>query len=569
MSYLVFARKYRPQRFDEVVGQEHVTRTLRNALKNDRVGSGYLFCGPRGTGKTTVARILAKSVNCTEDISRVPCGECSSCIEITSGTSLDVLEIDAASNTGVDDIRTLRENVRYLPAGGKKRIYIIDEVHRLSASAFDALLKTLEEPPEHVMFMFATTEPLKVPETILSRTQRFDLRRVSVDDLSAHLGRIAEAEKLSVDDNALSLLARKADGSVRDSLSLMDQIAAFADDKITEEDVVKALGLVDRGFLIEYTDAVADADSKKVLQLTARVFSGGIDVMDFVQELLEHFRILMILSTDPNAGDSLNLSPAEAKEYGRQAERYVIGDLLRMMKIISRINTDIKAGLDERLLLEVAGVRIAEMESTVALSEVIRHLQQGRDRTATLPANPGQKKKGSNQPPAGSRLAHGNSRTPEPSQKPVATEPSNNTANEPATDTRLSFPQLEAGWNLFLKLFRKSKPMLASQLDMAEVRGVENNKLDLVFYATCKPSRDLVAQPENSKLILKALKEHYGAVLNIKTSVDPNKERPRPADEAEPAKAVDPAELVQKSPRLKRLLEKTEGQIVGVKEVRE
>jgi len=218
MVYQVFARKYRPPTFEDVVAQTHVTRTLQNAIRNNRVGSGYLFCGPRGTGKTTTARLLAKALNCVNGPTPTPCGECPACHDITAGSSLDVLEIDAASNTGVDDMRALRERINLTPAGGKKKIYIIDEVHRLSGAAFDALLKTLEEPPEHVVFIFATTEPIKVPETILSRTQRFDFKRVSTSDLAGHMKNIAGRENIAIEDAALALLARRGDGSVRDSL---------------------------------------------------------------------------------------------------------------------------------------------------------------------------------------------------------------------------------------------------------------------------------------------------------------------------------------------------------------
>ena len=377
MSYIVLARKHRPQQFEDVVGQEHVTRTLRNAVRNDRIGSGYLFCGPRGTGKTTCARLLAKALNCANGPTPDPCGECPNCIEITKGSSLDVLEIDAASNTGVDDVRTLRENVRYLPTSGNKRIYIIDEVHRLSGAAFDALLKTLEEPPEHVLFIFATTEPMKVPETILSRTQRFDFKRVSTTDLIGNLKRIAEKEKLDIDDVAIGLLARKADGSVRDSLSLLDQIAAYAGGAIGEAEVIEALGLVDRQMLFDFTSGIASKENIKVLDLVRRVLEAGIDARDFVAEFLEHLRILLVLATDKSAGDLLNLNESELDEYRQQADFFSVGDVIRLMKMAADLNRDLKdSGLDERLLMEMTAVKMAEMESTVRFEDVLAMIGQ-------------------------------------------------------------------------------------------------------------------------------------------------------------------------------------------------
>jgi DNA polymerase III subunit gamma/tau len=558
MSYLVFARKYRPQSFEQVVAQEHVTRTLRNALRTNRISSGYLFCGPRGTGKTTIARLLAKAVNCINGPTDSPCGACPACMEITSGSSLDVLEIDAASNTGVDDIRALRENVRYLPTRGKKRIYIIDEVHRLSGSAFDALLKTLEEPPEHVMFIMATTDPLKVPETILSRTQRFDFRRVSVDDLSSNMKHIAEVEQIEIDDQTLLLLARKADGSVRDSLSLLDQITAFAGNTITLEDVSNALGLVDRQFLFDFVEAVAASDRAKVLQLVKKLFDSGIEIGDFVLELMDHLRSLMILRSAPGANDLLNLSAGEIDELKRQVEYFRLGDLLRLMKIVAELHSDLKGGLNERLLLETTAVRMADMESTVRLEEVLARLDSGSLPKAT--EKPSEER--------GNPDFFG-----EPTRKSTAmAAPASPAAgaitdmSEASQSRSLNMPQIHASWNGFMALLRKSSPMVASQLNMAELQSVKDNALQMVFAPSAEASMSLVAKPENLKLIHQTLREHYKVNLVVQFAVD-RKLADRSADETEKKPNIDPQELVDRSPRLRTLLERVDGEIVGIKRI--
>ncbi len=550
MSYVVFARKYRPQTFDDVVAQEHVTRTLRNALANDRIASGYLFCGPRGTGKTTVARILAKAVNCQHGPTPTPCGECPACVEITSGASLDVLEVDAASNTGVDDIRTLRENVRYLPTRGKKRIYIIDEVHRLSGSAFDALLKTLEEPPPHVMFIFATTDPLKVPETILSRTQRYDFRRVSANDLAQHLGKIAKKENLTIDEEALSLIARKADGGVRDALSLLDQIAAFCGDKVSAQDVVNALRLVDRQLLFGFVDAIAASDRAKTLELVRQVVDSGVDPGDFVGELIEHLRILMIIRSTPGSENLLQLSTSEFQDFKTQSENFELGDLLRLIRMAGDIVTDLKSGLDHRLVLDVAAVRMAEMEATVKLEDVIALVAKG----GGMPS-----------PAAPSGELFGSPQKKNDSFQPTQPVAPSVAAESPTPFRSVNLAQVKAGWDNYLIHLRNQSAMLASQLKMAELRGLLGEQLQLVFLRSGDVSRQLVSKPDNMSLILRTLREHFRANLTVKFDVDAEKDYAKPESPSNAVSLTDARKLVDNSPRLKRILELVDGEIIGVK----
>ncbi|MFQ5453039.1 MAG: DNA polymerase III subunit gamma/tau [Candidatus Zixiibacteriota bacterium] len=559
MSYLVFARKYRPQLFSDIVAQEHVTKTLQNSIKNDRIGSGYLFCGPRGTGKTTTARILAKAINCVKGPSPTPCNECSNCIEITKGTSLDVLEIDAASNTGVDDIRLLRENVRYMPTSGKKRIYIIDEVHRLSGPAFDALLKTLEEPPPHVIFIFATTEPLKVPDTILSRTQRFDFKRVSVKEMTKNLIKIAQAERLKITETALSIIARKADGSVRDSLSLLDQIAAYATGSISDKEVVDALGLVDRKFLFDFITAIASEESTTALKLVKNIFESGVDPKDFVLELLEHLRILLILTNDKKSGILLNINPDELQQYLKQADYFSVGDILLLMKITTDLNRDLKdSGLDERLLLEMNAVKMAETEATVKFEEILNILRQGvtpvTDTSSDLFGDSEKKKNDT-----------GTERVTFIRKDAKA---GNDSKSVPSVYSRsINLPIFKAGWENFLTLLHQKRPMIASQLGMVEIREVKDNNVLLVYPSTGENSKLIVEKPNNINLINSLLREHFKANLSIRFDIDHTKEADN--DRAKPKKNnnINIEKLIENSPRIRKLLEKVEGQIIGVKKI--
>ncbi|MFQ5498455.1 MAG: DNA polymerase III subunit gamma/tau [Candidatus Zixiibacteriota bacterium] len=559
MSYQVLARKYRPQTFDDVVAQEHVTRTIRNALKHDRVGSGYLFCGPRGTGKTTTARILAKSLNCTGGPTDTPCGACSNCIEIARGVSLDVLEIDAASNTGVDDIRSLREHVRYMPSSGAKRIYIIDEVHRLSGAAFDALLKTLEEPPEHVIFIFATTEVLKVPDTILSRTQRFDFRAVTTEKLVGNLQHIAKAEKLHVEPAALDLIARKADGSVRDSLSLLDQVVAYAEGEIDKATVIEALGIIDRQIVFDLIEAIALEDRRKALLLVRNVVEGGAEVKEFVNELLDHLRILLILNADKDASDLAGVARDELERYRGQGANFSTGDLLRLMKMTTDLHADLKSGLDERLVLEIMAVKMAELEATVRFEDIVAYLrQQPQSSTANgLDLFGGSQKKKNGEPQTMQAARHVTEKTSSVEQTDTG---------QASYSRRVNTAIVENDWSRFLSLLRQRKPMLASQLGMAKLGGVENNRIRLVFPASSATSRQILEKPANLRFITSLVSEQYKAPLQFQIEVSSDEKADVPAAEISRA-GPDTQALIDRSPRLKALLEKVEGEIIGIQKV--
>ena len=375
MSYLVLARKWRPQTFRDLIGQEHVSQTLKNAIESGRVAHAFLFTGARGVGKTSAARILAKTLNCEQGPTPEPCNVCTACSEITAGTSVDVFEIDGASNTSVDDIRELRETIKYLPARCRYKIFIIDEVHMLSTSAFNALLKTLEEPPAHVKFIFATTEPHKLPITILSRCQRFDFKRISLPVIAAHLRHIVTQEQVTITDAGLTMIARKGDGSMRDSLSVLDQVLAFCGEKVRDEDVVTLLGVVDRRLLVEASQAVFARDSRAVLDIVTRVDSFGYQMRQFCQELIDHFRSMTILRAVGAAADLPDLSEAELAELRAQAAVAELADLQRHLAILLKAEGEMAHATFPRLVLEMALLRMATLVPVVPVNEILERLR--------------------------------------------------------------------------------------------------------------------------------------------------------------------------------------------------
>ncbi|OGX29976.1 MAG: DNA polymerase III, subunit gamma and tau [Omnitrophica WOR_2 bacterium RIFCSPHIGHO2_01_FULL_52_10] len=371
MSYLVLARKHRPQTFDEVTGQEHITELLKKIIQSSRIHHAYLFCGPRGIGKTSCARILAKSLNCEKGPTLKPCGECVACQEITRGSSFDVLEIDGASNRGIDEIRTLRENVKFAPSAGKYKIYIVDEVHMLTTEAFNALLKTLEEPPAHVKFIFATTSPQKVPATIISRCQRFDFKRISVDTIVATMAQISKKEKLKIDQDALYTIAKAAQGSLRDALSILDQLSALSDEGIVAADVFSMLGMVETQFLFDLTGALAQKNCSLALEVLERIIDQGKDIKQLNKDLIEHFRNLMIVKIGGKALGKLIDYPAAVKDmYLSQCAQFTLKDILKAIDIL--IETQEIAGITEsaRMSLEVAFAKLTYIGEVFAAPPV-------------------------------------------------------------------------------------------------------------------------------------------------------------------------------------------------------
>ncbi len=372
-------RAYRPQTFKDVVGQEHIIRTLKNQIQNNNVGHAYLFCGTRGTGKTSTAKIFARALNCQNSVDEEPCNECEVCKDILSDTIMDVIEIDAASNNSVDDIREIRENVKYTPAKCKYKVYIIDEVHMLSQGAFNALLKTLEEPPSYVIFILATTEPHKIPATILSRCQRFDFKRVTVKDMSTRMKEICDDVNIVVDDRALNLIARNSQGALRDALSILDQCMSFSENDIEYKDVVDLLGTVNIEQLFEMAEYVIKEDTKKCLEILNEFVVWGKDIKNLIDDLIDHFRNLMVCKVSSDLDEIISLPEEIVEQLKAQASTIEVNDIIRILNILSTTQDAIKVSSNPRVLAEVSIMKLSQPmfdESKESLLKRISNLEE-------------------------------------------------------------------------------------------------------------------------------------------------------------------------------------------------
>ena len=509
-SYLVLARKYRPQTFDEVIGQDPVTTTLKNAVSLNRVGQAYLFTGPRGVGKTSMARIFAKALNCKTGPTIEPCGKCPACLEIESGRSLDVLEIDGASNRGIDEIRELRENVKFAPALGKYKIYIIDEVHQITSEAFNALLKTLEEPPAHVKFIFATTATHKVPATILSRCQRFDFRRITTETIASTLKEICKKEKIKIDEEALFAIAKAADGSLRDSQSILDQIAAASEDKIARSDVIRSLGALEEETLIRLTEALADRDAKAALFVLDEALQEGKDAGLFLEKFLEHTRNLLFVKISEELSSLVDAPESYRKALSKQKERFSKEDLFYFFAVIMHALNTLKRFELKRVPVEMALVKLAQgapMEDLSKAIEMLRQIEKKNDRA-----------------PLAVRAAH--------NSRPTLKSPMNaNTEDEveipdvedlPAEDLVLpakpkenAVVSLDAVWQLLISALKNEKISVASYLAEGEPLGMEGTVAKISFPERLSFHRESLETLENKKLVEK----HLSQLLEMEVAV--------------------------------------------------
>jgi len=467
MSYLVLARKYRPQTFEAVIQQDHVTRTLQNAIVSERVAHAILFAGPRGTGKTTVARIMAKAMNCQEGPTDHPCNTCTSCLEITAGNSVDVFEIDGASNNSVDQVRELRENVKYMPARSRYKIYIIDEVHMLSLSAFNALLKTLEEPPPHVLFFFATTEPNKIPITILSRCQRHDFRRIDAGAISKHMQTICEQEGVSADPEGLWLIAREAQGCMRDALSLLDQIMSGLTGDLSRKEILELLGFIEQQIVFDLSDALLARDVGRIIEVIDGVYQHGLDLKKLHADLIQHFRNLLVIKLCQLPEKLIDLPSHEIDRMQQQVTDISVGILDQLFEMIYREEPTIRYSVQPKLVMEMLGIRLARTAPALPIDDLIEKIDRLRTDVKNHVPDAGNRPSGApGQPPPDKEVVAAN--VGQQKAEPPAPQGSSDPAATP-----------EAAWERLLAHLSGNHPALAASLSKATLKSLDDEVLEI------------------------------------------------------------------------------------------
>ncbi|HEY5893804.1 MAG TPA: DNA polymerase III subunit gamma/tau [Chthoniobacterales bacterium] len=575
-SYQVFARKYRPKTFDDVIGQEHITQTLKNAVEQNRLAHAYLFVGPRGTGKTSTARILAKALNCIHGPTVTPCGECDSCVEIAQGTSLDVLEFDAASNTQVDKIREIIiDNVKFAPTKGTYKLYLVDEVHMLSTSSFNALLKTLEEPPAHVKFLFATTDPQKVPTTILSRCQRFDLKRISDVKIAAHLQFIAGKEKIELTPAAADVIARGADGGLRDAESMLDQLVAFCGNRIDEADVLKIFGFTSQETISSLCNSLLTGQTPEALGIIRQQADAGKDLMKVLTDLLGHLRNLLVFQVDPGSLDR-ELPDSVRAVLQAQVALVAPAKLLDLIQQLSGAENRMKWAANKTLQMEIAIIRAAQTLRQSTLDEVLQTLQALRDGTPVA-VSPVQAA-----PPAvkAPPLAPPPPEPPKvlPSEPKTVEIPRASKAVEASTEFEpIAVPEpqpgkkavsaakpLEEFWPMVIRAVRSKRPLIQSIIESA-VPELSGSVLTLAFTRDQEFAADSLKRPNNRAFLEGILTELRGEPTTVSTALREGLVAPEPIQiEEETAAEANPMDAFKNDPLIQQALELFKAEIQSV-----
>jgi len=529
VSYQVLARKWRPQTFDAVVGQDAITRTLRNALASGRIAHAYLFAGPRGIGKTTTARLLARALLCTARTGPEPCGKCAVCVEGLAGTLVDVIEIDGASNRGIEEIRTLRENVKYTPARGKYKVYIIDEVHQLTEAAFNALLKTLEEPPAHIVFVLATTDPREIPPTVLSRVQRFDFRPIAPDALRASLERILNEEKIPFEPAALPVIVRAAEGSLRDALSLLDTAIAYGEGRLEADTTAKLLGATAPVTVRAFATAIVEHDTSAALEAIDRAARDGEDLLAFTRDVIELLRLTLVLKAAPNAKPA-DLTHSEGNELRKLGETASLDEILYVLRAFLEADALMRESPHPRVELEIATVRSTRRPVPQALDDVLRRVDEAqreiRQHALAAPASapaaqaslltgsePAAARVDARRPAAAAPSAVASA--PRPASAPPPSAPRSTMAapppgppSAPAAPASAAPPptqDLATAWERVVDEVMKKKPTLGSLLTQARPSGISDRELTIVLHGN-HFHREMLADVANRELVLQAVR---------------------------------------------------------------
>ncbi|OGX07642.1 MAG: DNA polymerase III, subunit gamma and tau, partial [Omnitrophica WOR_2 bacterium GWA2_47_8] len=513
MSYLVLARKHRPVNFEEVIGQEHITELLKKAISSGKIAHAYLLCGPRGIGKTSCARILAKCLNCAKGPTLKPCGECSACKEIAAGNSFDVLEIDGASNRGIDEIRTLRENAKFGPSYGRYKIYIVDEVHMLTTEAFNALLKTLEEPPSHVKFIFATTDVNKLPSTIISRCQRFDFKRISLNTIVEFLNDICKKEKFKIDEDALLAIAKAAQGSLRDALSILDQLSSLsAQAGIKKEDVFSLLGLVETDLLFDMTQAIAEKNCARALEVVEEIIEKGKDIKQLYKDLVEHFRNVMVIKIGGKTLQKLVDYPAAIKDrYLAQSSAISLSDILKTIDAMIEAQDVSRITESMRIPLELALAKVtspAGMENAAPIiKETVKEAIARKPVPSPVEVLKNQKGEVS--------FAKENAPSPEPEPQPAE-----QIAEPVISAGDLTLEKITKGWDALTFAVSRQKMSVATYLQEAVPVDLRKDNLafalTLGFSSQASFQKEVLEGNDNRRLIEKVFSEKLNATVVLK-----------------------------------------------------